>query len=324
MYFSLNINNPKGQEREIMIQKSNWKNSNHINLIFYLSACSRANPTVIEPIWLTQGDSFHLEAYFQCRAWSTGAVSTHYSCLPNVSWWPAGPAMKKLLLVHTSIIVHVIPWENGHWFLAARERRRRRILWLKIFSVSNPLLAKPQTSWMATETSHHVSTATKLQHGAARVSSQHKPHTSLTGSAQVKNAAWAELKMCAQSWGWGAGPVPPNRGFATQHLLQIGTTDPTSALLSKGSSQPMVITELLVQEKTRSSLNHDLSSVNHSPLLNTERHRQCTYSQSFGLSLGIGGFTRNQGKCCTRNCDSRNQPPTLGRSEQWPDCLDAG
>lgn len=28
-----------------------------------------------------------------------------------------GPAMKKLLLVHTGIIAHVIPWENGHWLL---------------------------------------------------------------------------------------------------------------------------------------------------------------------------------------------------------------
>lgn len=49
------------------------------------------------------------------------------------------------------------------------------------------------------------STAIKLQHRAARLSSQreceHQPYTSPTGSAQVKNAARVELKMCAQIWG---------------------------------------------------------------------------------------------------------------------------
>lgn len=49
------------------------------------------------------------------------------------------------------------------------------------------------------------STAIKLQQRAARLSSQRErerqPYTSPAGSAQVKNAARAELKMCAQIWG---------------------------------------------------------------------------------------------------------------------------
>lgn len=53
---------------------------------------------------------------------------------------------EKALLVHASTIVHVILQETGCWLLAVRERKRRRILWLKTCWVFNPFLAMPQIS----------------------------------------------------------------------------------------------------------------------------------------------------------------------------------
>lgn len=137
---------------------------------------------------------------------------------------------EKVLLVHSGTTVRVISWDPGRWLLA-----QKWILWSKrglkpIFGYGTDFL-NGHTGKSLIQSCQ--STATKLQHGAACVSSQHEyqlqPHTSPTDLPKLNT-------LIKQS---------PDLGL---HLTADCYTASATGRYHRpgGSSQPMVKIKLFV------------------------------------------------------------------------------
>lgn len=142
---------------------------------------------------------------------------------------------ERVLLVHSGTTVcHPL----GPWTLTScTEMKRSRILWSKTFWALKPIFGYG-TDFLNGHTGKSLSqscqsTATKLQHGAARVFSQHKyqlqPHTSPTDQPKLKT-------LIKQS--------PDLRLHLTADCYTASATDRYQR--PEGSSQSKVKTKLFV------------------------------------------------------------------------------
>lgn len=188
----------------------------------------------------------------------------------------------------------------GHWTLTScTEMKRSRILWSKTFWGLKPIFGYG-TDFLNGHTGKSLSqscqsTATKLQHGAACVSSQHKyqlqPHTSPTDQPKLKT----QNKQSPD-----VGALPNSRLLRSICYRQVPQT--WGQLPAHGENQIICVTG---KKKFGESTSNQRQR-HHSPLLNAERNGQHIYSLSFGLTLSTV-FYQELGRCCTRNCNSWNQ-----------------
>lgn len=107
---------------------------------------------------------------------------------------------EKVLLVHTGMTVHVIPWETGHWLLAQKWRAAGSCgVWtfwgLKPISKYATEFLNGHTVKSLSQLSEHWDQAAARSSMCLLTEQVQAPATHFTyGSAQVKHTARAELR----------------------------------------------------------------------------------------------------------------------------------